>query len=58
MSIPDKDHIIEHLSNKYSCKLTTMARKQIMYEETKMGNALLYALRVLKYTKKVVVGSI
>lgn len=32
MSVPDKGKIIEFLSNKYSCKFTTMARKQIMFE--------------------------
>lgn len=32
MSVPDKNLIIDSLSNKYNCKLTTITRKQIMYE--------------------------
>ncbi|MCU6796823.1 hypothetical protein OB236_32330 [Paenibacillus sp. WQ 127069] len=32
MTVPDKNHIIETLSNKHNCRLTNITRKQIMFE--------------------------
>jgi len=37
MIVPDKNSIIETLSNKYNCRLTNITRKQIMFEGKSNG---------------------
>lgn len=48
MIVPDKNSITETLSTKYSCRLTNITRKQIMFEGKSNGKRIVVCTPVSK----------